>query len=483
MMLCTGAVEYGCSQKQENTDPIVEEPEVREGTIAPEVITPTEPPPPEKTVPEKILEQMTLEEKVCQMFIVTPEQISGYDDVTYADEKVRKSVYEYPVGGMIFFAKNLETKQQTTEMLSDIQGYANETTGIGMFMSVDEEGGEVARCAEKLGTAKFSDMAEYGKQNDANKAYEIGFTIGNDIKKLGFNLDFAPVADTYISEGNELGNRIFSSDPYIVADMATNVALGLQDAGVCATMKHFPGLGSADGDTHLDSKVVIDRTLDSLRETEFVPFKQGIQDGVSCIMVGHQIVSGIGDNLPADLSGAVITDLLRNELQFNGLVVTDSHQMNTIAEVYSSGEASVMSIKAGADIVLMPADLGESVKAVCSEVKNGRLPEERINESTLRILNQKYQLGLIDESIVGNPREYKYEEPTQENSEEDYSYDGEDSYYEDYDGEYYDYNDYGEYYDDYSDYNYNDYNDYSDYNDYNDYNDYSDYDESYEQEW
>ena len=474
MTFCLSTLEYGCSQKQVSTDPIVEEPEVREGTIAPEVINPTEPVP-EKTVPEKLIEQMTLKEKVCQMFIVTPEQISGYDDVTYADEKIKKSVYDYPVGGMIFFAKNLEDKEQTTRMLSDIQGYADEMTGICMFMSVDEEGGEVARCAEKLGTTKLKPMAEYGELNDAKKAYEIGFTIGNDIRKFGFNLDFAPVADTYINKGNELGDRIFSNDPYIVADMATNVAMGLQDAGVCATMKHFPGLGGADGDTHLDSKVVIDRTLDNLREIEFVPFKQGIQDGVDCIMVGHQIVSGLGDNLPSDLSGIVITDLLRNELQFNGLVVTDSHQMNTIAEVYSSGEADLMSVKAGADIILMPENLEESVEAICREVENGRLPQERIDESVLRILDKKYQLGLIDESIIGNPRDYKYEEPTEESDEEtDYDDDSEYSDYDSYDG----YSDY-----DYSDYDY-DYGDYSDYDyDYSDYGDYDYYDESYDSEW
>ena len=177
--------------------------------------------------------------------------------------------------------------------------------------------------------------------------------------------------------------------------MITNVVSGLQSTGVCATLKHFPGLGAEGGNTHTDSFVTIDRTLEQLRAEEFVPFRSGINNGVNCIMVGHQIVSGIGDGLPSDLSYEVVTNLLRNELGFSGIIVTDSHQMNTIANVYGAGDSAVMAIQAGVDIVLMPYDLGTAVESVCNAVRNGSISESRIDDSVSRILYKKSQLGLL----------------------------------------------------------------------------------------
>ncbi|MDE5835356.1 MAG: glycoside hydrolase family 3 protein, partial [Ruminococcus sp.] len=293
-------------------------------------------------------------------------------------------------------ADNLVSISQTQSMLENIQEYAKDSNGVGLFTAIDEEGGTIARAAQKLGTTAFYNMQYYGESNDAGQGYNIGYTIGSDLRSLGFNLDFAPVADVNINSNNELGNRIFSSDPSIVANMATSVAKGLQDAGVSATFKHFPGLGAEDGNTHEDSFVVIDRTVEQLRENEFVPFRTGINAGVDFVMVGHQIVTGFGDNLPSDLSYTAVTEYLRNELGFNGITVTDSHAMNTITNVYSSGEASVMSIKAGVDIVLMPDDLPSAVDAVCEAVENGEISEERIDESVMRILNKKYELGLFN---------------------------------------------------------------------------------------
>ncbi|MDE7138299.1 MAG: hypothetical protein K2O29_07580, partial [Ruminococcus sp.] len=182
---------------------------------------------------------------------------------------------------------------------------------------------------------------------------------------------------------------------YVVANMATSVATGLQDAGVCATLKHFPGLGAEDGNTHDDSFVIIDRTVDQLREIEFVPFRSGINAGADFVMVSHQIVTGFGDNLPADLSYTAVTEYLRNELGFDGIAITDAQQMNTISTVYSSGDAAVMSVKAGIDIILMPEDLQSAVNAVCNAVNSGEISESRIDESVIRILNQKYELGLF----------------------------------------------------------------------------------------
>lgn len=345
---------------------------------------------------EELMNDMTLREKVCQMFIVTPEQLTGYGCVTYADSTVQQSFMDIPVGGVILFAQNLTYQEQTSQLIASCQDYARESCGAGLFVAVDEEGGTVARAAQKLGTTSFSNMEYYGSMNDPQLAYDVGSTIGSDIGGLGFNVDFAPVADVNINSGNELGSRIFSSDPYVVSEMTANVVRGLQDQGVCATLKHFPGLGAADGNTHYDNYVHIYRTLDEMRESEFVAFSGGIEAGADFVMVGHQKVSGIGDDLPADLSYTVVTTLLREELGFQGIAVTDAQQMNTIAGVYGSGDAAVRSVEAGIDIILMPADLRSAVDALCSAVEDGRITEERIDESVVRILNQKAELGLLE---------------------------------------------------------------------------------------
>ncbi|MDE6425427.1 MAG: glycoside hydrolase family 3 [Ruminococcus sp.] len=407
-----------CAEKTKTPEETSEEPTTEPVTETTEPVT--EPPAPEKTVPEKVLERMSLHDKVCQMFITTPEQLSGYDIVTLYDDIVADSIASYNIGGLIMFTENLETTEQTSQMISDIQECALATSGIGMFMSVDEEGGTVARVADTLGTTAFSDMAVYGEQNDSHVSYEIGYQIGTDLKALGFNLDFAPVADVNTVDENtgyysELGDRIFSSDPDIVADMASNVAVGLKDAGVCATMKHFPGLGGSVGDTHLDANVTINRSVDDLRNTEFLPFRAGITAGVDFIMVGHQVISGIGDWLPSDLSYTVVTELLRNELGFEGIIITDSQMMSTISEVYTSAEAAVMAVNAGVDVILMPTDLVSAIDAVCQAVENGEISSERIDESVLRILNKKHEMGLLDVNFVPTAEE----EPTTEETTEE----------------------------------------------------------------
>ena len=171
---------------------------------------------------------------------------------------------------------------------------------------------------------------------------------------------------------------------------------GLQNSGnVSATLKHFPGLGAEDGNTHYDSCTYIDRTFDELINNEFVAFSGGINAGADFVMVGHQIMSCAEDNLPSDLSYTVVTDWLRDRLGFNGIIITDSHEMNTISGVYSSGESAVMAIEAGVDMILMPSDFESAVQTVCDAVYDGSISEERINQSVCRILEKKQKLGLI----------------------------------------------------------------------------------------
>lgn len=342
---------------------------------------------------EKHLAQMTLHEKICQMFIVVPEAINGYDTTTYVDCAFHGGYAQYPVGGLILFAKNIENSAQTSALTADMQ-YDAMYAGTGAFIATDEEGGTVTRVQSQLGTTAVYNMNYYGELNDWDAAFSVGETIGSYLAEYGFNLDFAPVADVNISPYNELGSRIFSTDPQIVADMSGAVVDGLQSQGICSTLKHFPGLGAGNNNTHYGS-VWIERTYDELQTTEFPAFKGGIEAGTDFIMVGHQITSASGDNLPGDLSHVVVTDWLKNELGFNGIAVTDSHAMGAISNVYTSGEAAVLAIEAGIDMVLMPYSLTEAVAGVEQAVESGRLSEERINESVLRILEKKDEMGLI----------------------------------------------------------------------------------------
>ncbi len=334
--------------------------------------------------------QMSLREKVYQMFFVTPEQLGGRYPVT-----TPMDISDRPVGGILCMGANLETVSQTRNMLTKTQENAKQN-GIGVFLAVDEEGGKVARCAYKLGTTAFEGMAVYGVRNNYDEAHYIGAAIGTDLRSLGFNVDFAPVADVDISPTNELGDRIFSSDPEVCANMVSGVVRGLNSTGVAATLKHFPGLGAEDGNTHTASAIIINRTLSELRETEFVPFRSGIRAGADFVMIGHQQVSAFGDGLPADLSYTAVTELLRGELGFNGIAITDAQNMNTISNVYYPGTAAVLSVKAGIDMILSPADLDSAANAVISAVNSGEISEERINESVTRILTVKQHMGLFD---------------------------------------------------------------------------------------
>lgn len=346
---------------------------------------------------QRKLKKMDIHEKVCQMFMAVPEKTTYYyDTLTYVDDWYKKCYEEYPIGGYIYFDANIVWEQQLCDLLSDSQEMAAEyNNGIGLFQAVDEEGGSVTRVQKMLWKTPVENMSYYGKLNDYNTTYEAGRTIGTYLNACGFNVNFAPVADVNISETNELGSRIFSSDPLVVSDMCTAIIKGLKSQKVASTLKHFPGLGAGTGNTHYET-VEIDRCLEELEITEFPAFKGGIDAGADFVMVGHQIVKAAGDKLPADLSSVVVTDWLREKLGFEGIVITDSQAMGAITNNYTSGEAAIKSIEAGVDIILMPNDLRAAVDDVEAAVKSGKLSEERIDESVIRILEKKNEMGLLD---------------------------------------------------------------------------------------
>lgn len=338
-------------------------------------------------VVEAIIAEMTLEEKVAGLFVVTPEGITGVDTAVQAGDGTKTALEKYPVGGLVYFKKNIQSEEQIKKMIENSVSYNK----YPMFIAVDEEGGKVTRLADALKLDNIGPMAEIGSTGYSNNAYEAMKTVGTYLTSHGFNLNFAPVADVLTNEDNEsIGDRSFSSDPSVVAGMVTSAMNGLEEVGVTACVKHFPGLGDASEDTH-NGLAVIDKSLDELKQTELVPFISAIENGANMIMVGHMsLPQVVGDNTPATMSKEVISDLLRSELGFNGVVITDAMNMGAITEYYGADEAAIRAFKAGADMVLMPEDFKLAYEGVIAAVKDGTISEERINNSLKRVFRIKY---------------------------------------------------------------------------------------------
>ena len=347
---------------------------------------------PEEDEVSKVVKAMTVEEKVSQLFIVTPEKLTGSDGVTMAGEATQKAINETPVGGVIYMGDNLQAKTQVQEMLSNTNKYSRERIGLPMFLCVDEEGGTVARVA---GSGRFDvkdvgDMAVIGETGTPDDARQAGVTIGTYLSELGFNVDFAPVADVLTNPDNSIvKDRSFGKDSKVCSDMSIAMAEGLKSEGLEAVYKHFPGHGATAGDTHLGAAFT-NKSVDELSESELVPFQNAIDDGASFIMVSHISAPGItGHDTPASLSDILITDVLRNKMGYDGIVVTDAMEMGAISQKYTSEEAACMAIKAGADMILMPEDFKAAYNGVLNAVKSGEISEDRLNESVARIVRVK----------------------------------------------------------------------------------------------
>lgn len=345
---------------------------------------------------EDALSGMTLKEKIGQMFIVCTDSLD-FDAETEVTEKMRQKLEEYKPGGVIFFSYNIKEREQVKKMIADIQATAN----IPLFISVDEEGGTVARVAnsKNMNTTKFPAMAQIGKTGDSKKAYEVGETIGKDIKELGFNLDFAPVADVNTNaENTEIGNRSFGSDAKTVSDMVAQEVKGLQSQGVSSTLKHFPGQGQCGEDTH-KGYVDLNATIDRLREVEFLPFESGIAAGADMVMMSHVAVSQVtGKETPASLTKLMVNDILREELQFNNIIISDAMNMKVITKFYDADQAAIMAIEAGNDMILMPDNFEQAFEGVLESVKDGTISESQIDEAVGRILAVKIRRGIIPEN-------------------------------------------------------------------------------------
>lgn len=351
--------------------------------------TPEPTPDPVQVKAEELLSGMTLREKLCQLMIVRPETLTGESPVTAAGETTRLALESYPVGGLIYSVDNLVTQEQTREMITNTQSYSE----IPLFISADEEGGNVGRLMYKLGTTWVNDMYSY-KDMGEDTAYANAYTIGSDMVSCLFNTDFAPVADVWTNpENTVIGDRAYSDDFNQASELVAAAVRGFTDAGVVCCVKHFPGHGNTSTDTH-EGAAVVDKSLDELRAGELLPFESGIDAGVDMVMVGHITVTAVDDE-PATISKAVITGLLREELGWDGVVITDSLDMGALAG-YDNGEVCVKFLEAGGDILLGVPDIEAALTALETAVTDGRLTESRIDESVMRILTLKIAHGIIE---------------------------------------------------------------------------------------
>lgn len=396
VLILSGCVSH---TPQETAPSVLETSPFKDTQPSEEAVLPTETEP-VLSEAERLLSQLTLREKVGQLFVARIDaldpsrsdaciQDTVNDGVTYLSAEIVDYYASYPIGGVIHFAGNIVNPQQITEFNRQLSDMAS----IPLFICVDEEGGIVARLANNsaFDVPKFY-SAGY-TENSYDAAFSRGQAIGSYLQKYGFHVDFAPVADVNTNPYNTvIGKRAFSSDPRTAAALAAAFRDGLAQNNIISTFKHFPGHGDTYEDSHFGIAVSY-KTAEEMALCEWLPF----QEATECdfIMTGHIAAPNItGDGLPATFSYQMITEILKGQLGFAGLVITDSMQMGAITDTYSSGEAAVLALQAGCDIILMPENLEEAFDTVVAALENGTLSEQWLDETVLRILEFKKSHGL-----------------------------------------------------------------------------------------
>lgn len=327
------------------------------------------------------LKQMTLDEKIGQMLIIT---FTG----TSMNTNLKNDLTKYKPGGVILFANNLSNYNTSINLVKNIQS----TGEIPLFISIDQEGGKVQRLTSITGkpATVIPSMYSVGKMNDTSLAYNIGVVIAEELRVFGINMDFAPDIDILTTDDSTvIGTRSFGTDPTLVSNMGVAVANGLKSKGVIPVYKHFPGHGSTTTDSHYDLPVLT-KTKSQLYDFDLIPFQKAIKNGAQVIMIGHLAIPNItGDKTPASLSKTLITNILKNEMGYKGLVVTDALNMNAVSKNYLEKQIYEMAINAGVDILLMPKS-GSAVKYIKQSISEGTIKESQINESVRKILTLKY---------------------------------------------------------------------------------------------
>lgn len=354
------------------------------------------------SIEEKVnykMDNLSIDEKIAQMLIVY------YIGDEY-DENLSNIIKEVKPGGFILMSDNITTYDRT---LNFVKGMQNDSD-IPMIISTDEEGGSVQRIKgiRDISVTDIPYMYYLGQTKDKNLAYKVGEIIANELRTIGVNLTYAPVMDIYSNPNNTvIGKRSFGSDPNTVYDMATSLKNGIEDNLVNTCIKHFPGHGDTETDSHFEIPI-INKTLDELENSDLLPFIKSIND-TNMIMVGHIALPKItNSSIPASLSKEIVTDLLKNKYNYKGLVITDALNMRSLTNNYSDKEIYTMAINAGVDLLLMPNGSKNAIKYIKEAIDDEEIDINTINESVRKILTYKYsniKENYLDKSYL-NKSEY-----------------------------------------------------------------------------
>lgn len=340
---------------------------------------------------QNILGTLTLEEKIGQMFLVTSQNITGVADAKQAGSSTSAAINEYAIGGILYDENNMESKEQLTLMIQNTKSFGK----LEMFFAVSDEGGEDSPLTlggvRETALLSQSDVAA----GEISEAYSVGISKSSEFRNLEINLNLAPMTDVVTNTGSSVASRAYGNSVTDVLSLTKSEMKGMIDQGVNCCVKYFPGQGDVTGDTKT-TRVTSQRTKEQLDQTEGVIYKELIEEDVPMIMVSHVTMPKVtGDNMPSSLSSVIVTDILRNEYGFQGVIITDYMNKNAITRFYKHADASVMAVQAGVDMIVAPGDFKKSYSGLLQAVKDGEITEERINESVVRILKMKYK-DIID---------------------------------------------------------------------------------------
>ncbi len=380
--------DFGASGEENNDDTSTE-------TSDTTPIIPDETPLPEThDSVNSMMDSMTTEEKVAQLFVLDFYTMTNDYTTQNYTETMDTFLSTYPIGGVIYFGDNIQTRDAVIALNDAL----NRKLAIPPFISVDEEGGLVARLGKKdIGVTHLDNATTLQETMTLDELTAAATSLGEQMAELGFNMDYAPVLDVNTNPDNPvIGTRAFSSDPQVAADYATAFMTGLMNAGIIPVGKHFPGHGDTSTDSHL-GLASIDKTLEELQAVEWVPFKEAINKDIPALMMGHINVPNVtGDDVTASMSQAMITTYLRETLGFDGLVITDSLRMQAITDYYTPEEVGVMLLKAGGDLILMPEDFKATYQGILDALDNGTLTMERLDQSVRRVLETKKNNNILN---------------------------------------------------------------------------------------
>lgn len=342
----------------------------------------------------EILSKMTIEQKIGQMFVV------GFSGMQVTND-LEKTIKDYHMGNVIYMGYNVSDYSSIGSLSNNIQKLMIKNNKVAGFITIDQEGGRVARLT-KGGTHFISNMAMGATGNYENTFYE-GKAIGEELRNYGINVDFAPVLDVNNNPENPIiGIRSYSDNPLDVSLYGKNMFLGLAESNVMGCAKHFPGHGNTSVDSHLGLPMIT-TPIEKLYQTELAPFISAISNGIDSIMTTHIVFSAIDKQFPATLSEKVLTDLLRYELGYEGLIITDGMEMDAVSKNFGDyDETAVLAIKAGADILTYTTTKNpiKAYNGIKKAIENKEITEERIDDSVRRILLKKIKYGLLDDYLA-----------------------------------------------------------------------------------